>query len=225
MTVPSQENTPVVQQEQKPSDKELNFRALEARYQKQLEQERLEKERAIRELQDKIKQRHEEDDSEEDDDYNEPYVEKKKLAKKFNQFNQSTQSEIKKAMEIAKEKAKEELKQELWLENNSDFFQVMQNADKLMEKAPRLAEVILKMPEGFERQKLVYENIKSLGLDRSPQKEPSIQDKINANRKSPYYQPSNVPSPAYNSHQGDFSDNGKANAYKHMQELKSRLRI
>jgi hypothetical protein len=40
-------------QESKPNDKELNFRALEAKYQKQLEQERQERERLQRELQEK----------------------------------------------------------------------------------------------------------------------------------------------------------------------------
>jgi len=204
----------------KPTDKELNFRALEAKYQRQLQQEREEKDRLIKELQTKQAAYKEEEDEEE----HEPYVDHKKFNKKLNKFEQSTQSEIQKAMEIAKQKAKEELKQELWLENNPDFYDVLQHAEKFAQKAPKLAETILRMPEGFERQKLVYENIKELGLNKPATKEPTIQEKIDANRKSPYYQPSGVGSAPYAS-QGDFSTAGQKNAYEQMQALKARLKI
>jgi len=127
-------------------------------------------------------------------------------------------------MELAKQKAKDELKQELWLESNPDFYDVLQHADKFAQKAPRLAETILKMPDGFERQKLVYENIKSLGIDKPEQKPTSIQEKIDSNKRSPYYQPSGINSPAYGN-VGDFSNAGQKNAYQKMQELKNRLRI
>jgi hypothetical protein len=207
------------QQQAKPNDKELNFRALEAKYQRQLEQERaarLEAERVAQEAQSRKVN--------DDDDDDEPYVDKRKLEKKLNKFGQQTQSEIQKSMEIAKQAAKEELKQELWLENNPDFYEVLQNADKFANKAPKLAESILRMPEGFERQKLVYQNIKALGLDKPEQKQPSVQEKIDANRRSPYYQPSGVGSAPY-AGGGDFSSAGQKNAYNKMQELKSKLRI
>lgn len=216
MTAPQENQV----QEQKQSDKELNFRALEAKYQRALEQERAERERLARELEQKSKVSHEE----ENDDDEEPYVGHKKLDKKLNKFNQSTQSEIQKAMEIAKQKAKEEVKQELWLENNQDFYDVMQLAEKFAQKAPKLAETILKMPEGFERQKLVYQNIKELGLDRPEVKQPSIQEKVDANRRSPYYQPSGIAAAPY-SNGGDFSPAGQKNAYAKLQELKKNLRI
>jgi hypothetical protein len=80
------------------------------------------------------------------------------------------------------------------------------------------------MPEGFERQRLVYENIKALGVDKPISKEPSVQEKIEANRKSPYYQPSGVGAAPYAS-QSDFSAGGQKQAYEKMQELKNRLRI
>lgn len=208
------------QQETKQNDKELNFRALEAKYQRQLEQERQEKERLQRELHEKNKTfLHEEDDKDD-----EPYVDHKKLEKKLNKFGQNTQGEIQKAMEIAKQAAKEEVKQEMWLENNPDFYDVLQHAEKFAQKAPKLAESILRMPEGFERQKLVYQNIKELGINKPEQKQPSIQDKIDANRKSPYYQPSGVGAAPY-SQVGDFSQSGQKNAYDQMQKLKSQLRI
>jgi hypothetical protein len=111
-------------------------------------------------------------------------------------------------MEQAKFAAKEELKQELWLEGNPDFYDVLKHADRFANKAPQLAESILRMPEGFERQKLVYQNIKAFGLDKPEVKEPSIQDKIDANRKTPYYQPSSVGAAPYSS-QGNYSAQGQ----------------
>lgn len=221
MTSPTQENQ--VQNNDKPSDKELNFRALEAKYQRQLEQERaarLEAEKIAQEAQAKKQQVHNDDD----EDDNEPYIDKKRLNKQLNKFGQNTQSEIQKAMEQAKFAAKEELKQEMWLENNPDFYDVLQHAEKFAQKSPELAKTILRMPEGFERQKLVYQNIKAIGIDKPEQKLPSIQEKIDANRRSPYYQPSGVGSSPYQS-QGDFSVGGQKQAYEKMQELKSKLRI
>lgn len=214
MTVPNQDQT-----EQKTNDKELNFRALEAKYQQQLNIERTEKERLQQELQQRQSQSN--DDEEED---NEPYIDKKKLNKTLSKFGQNTQSEIQKAMEHAKYQAKEELKQEMWLENNPDFYETLKHAEKFAQRAPKLAESILRMPEGFERQKLVYQNIKELGVDKPEPKQQSVQEKIDANRKSPYYQPSGVGSAPYAS-QADFSPAGQKNAYDKLLELKKNLRI
>jgi hypothetical protein len=207
-------------QENKPNDKELNFRALEAKYQRQLEQERQARLEAERQAQEALAKKQQEDDESDD----EPYVDKKRLEKKLARFGQSTQSEIQKAMEVAKESAKEDVKREIWLENNPDFYDVLQHAEKFAQRAPKLAESILRMPEGFERQKLVYQNIKELGVHKPETKQPSIQDKIDANRRSPYYQPSGVGAAPYAA-AGDFSPSGQKNAYDKMQELKSKLRI
>lgn len=217
MTAPTQENQV---QDQKPTDKELNFRALEARYERQLQQERAEKERLAKELEAKARMPYKDDDDEDD----EPYVAPKKLDKKLQQFGQNQQSEIQKAMEMAKHAAKEELKQEMWLEQNPDFQDVMKHGEKLYQKAPKLAENILRMPEGFERTKLVYNTIKELGIDKPEVKQPSTQEKIDANRKSPYYQPSGMAPAPYNN-AGDYSEAGQKNAYAKMQELKNRLRL
>lgn len=216
MTAPIQESQA---QEQKISNKEMNFRALEAKYQQQLDQERaarLEAEKRAQEL--SSRQQVDEEVS------TDPYVDHAKLEKKLNKFGQNTQTEIQKAMEIAKHAAKEELKQEMWLEQNPDFQSVMEQADKLMEKAPKLAETILRMPNTFDRQKLVYQNIKELGLLNPEKKPSSVQEKIDANRKSPYYQPSGVGTAPY-AGGGDFSSGGQKNAYDQMQKLKSQLRL
>ena len=208
----------------KPSDKELNFRALEAKYQRQVEQERaarLEAEKKNEELQ---AYRHAQSKDDDDDVSSEPYIDEKRLTKKMNKFGQATQTEINKAMEQAKYAAKEELKQEMWLDNNPDFYDTLQLAEKFAQEAPELAKTILRMPEGFERQKLVYQNIKQLGIDKPKVKESGIQDKIDANRRSPYYQPSGVGTSPYQS-QSDFSPSGQKQAYAKMQELKARLSI
>jgi hypothetical protein len=198
------------------NDKELNFRALESRL-KQEREARLEAERKIEE----ISKRSQQIEDEEDD--SEPYVNSNKLKKTLNKFGQTTQSEIQKAMEIAKMTAKEELKQEMWLENNPDFYDTLKHAEKFALRAPKLADAILKMPEGFERQKLVYQNIKELGIDRPEKKNSSIQDQIDGNKKNMYYQPTGIGTAAYNSNDADFSSEGQKSAYEKMQKLKKRL--
>ncbi len=217
MTSETQNTAPKAEQ-QSVSNKELNFRALESKYQQELAKERSERERLTKELEERNRVQ---DQSENDDD---PYVDHKKLDKKLANFGKNTKSEIEKAMEIAKNSAKQELKQEIWLDNNKDFYEVIKCADKLYEKDRELAESILEMPEGFERQKLVYKNIKALGLHKPPEKQSTIQDKIDANRRSPYYQPSGVSAAPY-AGSSDFSPQGQKQAYNKMQELKNKLRM
>lgn len=215
MTIP-QEN----QAQEKLADKELNFKALQAKYERALEQERAEKERLSKELEARRSA------PEEDDDDGEPYVAHKKLDKKLAKFGQQTmqqtQNEIQKAVHTALEKERENT----WLDQNKDFHDVMQPSmlQKFMDAKPDLVKNILSMPDTFERQKLVYANIKALGLDKPTAKEPSIQEKVDANRRSPYYQPSGVGTAPYAS-VGDFSSKGQKQAYDKMQELKNRLRI
>lgn len=218
-----QTNAQVAQNtENKLSDKELNFRALEAKYQRELQQERqarIEAEVQARKLSEMTNV-----NSENENDDSEPYVDHKVLNKKLDKFNKSTQTEIQKAMEMAKQAAKEEIKRETWLENHPDFYNVLQHAEKFAQKSPKLAETILRMPEGFERQMLVYENIKEMGIDKPEQKQASIQEKVDANKRSPYYQPSGVGAAPYGFN-GDFSPGGQKSAYDKMKELQARLRI
>jgi len=63
-----------------------------------------------------------------------------------------------------------------------------------------------------------------MGLHQPEQKQASIQEKVDANRRSPYYQPTGVGSAPYGN-TGDFSPAGQKNAYAKMQDLKNRLRI
>jgi hypothetical protein len=223
MTAPTVNSQPPV--ENKTSDKEINFRqqekAMQDKYERQLALERNARLEAEKQLQERNKKQ--QYDDEDDDD--EPYVNNKKLTKKLNQNReqviQQTQSDIQKAVQTA---VKEERKNN-WLNTNKDFYDVIRDhSQKLYEADSELAETILEMPEGFERQKLVYKNIKALGLDKPKEKESSIQDKIDANRRSPSYQPSGMGTNPYSS-QSDFSPKGQKQAYDKMQELKSRLRL
>lgn len=213
------ENQVAQTQETKSNDKELNFRALEAKYQRELERER-----AARIEAERIAQERSQAQSNEEEEDNSDLIDHKKLNKKLAKFGEQTknqtQNEIKQAVQVA---LHEERKTN-WMKQNSDFYDVLQHADKLMQKDPDLAESILEMPDTFERQKLVYKNIKALGLHRPEVKQPSIQEKVDANRRSPYYQPSGVGSAPYST-AADFSPSGQKEAHAKMQELKSRLRL
>lgn len=214
MTVPAQEN------QQQQTDKELNFRALEAKYQRQLDQER----QARLEAEKQLAASHRQPSVQDDDDDSEPYVDHKRLKKeqaKFGQqIKQETQTEIQKAVQMAIQQER----QENWLKNNPDFYEVLKHGEKFYQHDPELAETILTMPEGFERQKLVYKNIKALGLHEDKPKESPIQQRIDQNRRHPI-QPGSMGAAPYQGQQADFSPAGQKAAYEKMQQAKARLQI
>lgn len=215
---------PAQNTENKPSDKELNFRALEAKYQRQLEEERNARLEAERKAQEVLSRKHVTQDDDEDED--EPYVNPKRLEKKLSSFERKLEEKIDKKAEEKARALVEKERRENWIRQNPDFYEILQqHADTFAKKDPELAEAILEMPDNFERQKLVYKNIKALGIHKPITKEPSIQDKIDANRRSPYYQPTGVSGAPYNHAAGDFSPSGQKNAYAKLQELKSKMRI
>lgn len=225
MTSPIQENQePSVQQ--KPNDKEFNFRQIEAK----LQQERIARLEAEKKAEEALRmaedaKRNIKSGSDDDDDDSEPYVDNKKLQRKLQNFERNLEQKIDKKAEEKARMMLDKDKRESWMRQNPDFYDVLQHAEAFAQRDPELAETILQMPEGFERQKLVYKTIKNMGLHKPAQKEPSIQEKIDSNRRSPYYQPSGIGSAPYNSGSGDFSPSGQKNAYQKMQELKSKLRI
>jgi hypothetical protein len=197
--------------------KELNFRKQQAMYERMLE----EKEVRIAELQQKQQQQLH---VEEDDNDDSPFVDYKKLDKKLNKFGQQHRQETQTDIQRAVQSALSDERKQNWLKNNPDFYETLQHAERFAAHDPELAETILQMPEGFERQKLVYRSIKSSGIDKPVKQEQSVQQKIDANRKSPYYQPTGVGTAPYAS-VGDFSATGQKQAHAKMQELKARLRI
>ncbi len=222
MTTPDQAPDAVQAYEQKQQqDKEYNFAMLNKKLQAET-QARIEAERRAEEALKASQARQTLDD---DDDGDEPYVDHKRLNKKLSSFEKSMEQKIEQKAELIARAMVEKQKHESWLKANPDFKEVLEKyADKFAAADPDLADSILEMPDNFERQKLVYKNIKALGLHKPPVHQQSIQDKIDANRRSPYYQPSGVGTAPY-SGQGDFSQAGQKNAYDKMKELQSKLRL
>jgi hypothetical protein len=205
------------------NDKEYNF----AQIRQQLERERTEKVALAQELEKVKRVVQEKLAPPEDDGDDEPYVDHKRLKRELGKVAERTANETDNKIQQAVNRALGDERQRQWLKNNPDFHEVMQHAQAFADHDPELAETILEMPEGFERQKLVYKNIKALGIHKPPEQKASIQDKIDQNRKSPFYQPTGVATPGFGASNGgkDYSPAEGQNAYKKMQELKSRLRI
>lgn len=206
--------------EEKPSDKEYNFRAQEQKFQRLLEEERnkrLEQERKLQELEKRFQSPKEEEDESDDD----PYIDHRKLEKKLAKYDQKVRQETSTQIQQAVQEALAEERRQSWMKNNADFYEIMQHADKLQERDPELADTILAMPNNFERQKLVYKSIKAMGLHKKEEPKP-IQQTIENNRRAPYYQPTNQGVPPYQA-TGDFSKAGQQTAYQKMQDLKRRL--
>lgn len=208
-------------QNAKQNDKEYNF----AQIRQQLDREKQEKAQ-LREEVEKLKKIAQERISPPDDDIDddEPYIDRRRLQKELGKVVKQTSNETDTKIESAVNRALSEERQRQWLKNNPDFHEVMQHAQAFADKDPELAESILEMPEGFERQKLVYKNIKALGVHKKEEPKPSIQDQIDRNKRSPYYQPSGIAAAPF-APTGDFTPGGQKNAYQKMQELKSRLRM
>jgi len=204
------------------NDKEYNF----AQIRQQLEREKNEKLHLKEEIEKlkKVAQSTLPSGDEDSADDDEPYIDHKRLKKELGKVVQKTYADTDQKINQAVSRALSEERQKQWLKNNPDFYEVMDHAQAFADRDPELAETILEMPEGFERQKLVYKNIKALGIHKKPEPTPSIQEKIDANRRSPYYQPSGVANAPYAS-AGDYTPAGQKNAYQKMQELKGRLRI
>ncbi len=212
-------------QDQKQSDKEYNF----AQIRKQLDQERLARqqaeEKANQLMQERVKLEQNRSHVDEDDDGDdEPYVDKKRLKKEqvklVKQITTDTDAKINNAVQ----KALAEERRSMWLKQNPDFYDIMSHAQKFADKDPELAESILEMPDTFERQKLVYKNIKALGLHNKEETKSGIQDKINQNQRTPGYQPSGIGTAPYAT-SGDFTPVGQKSGYDKMKELQNRLRL
>jgi len=216
-----QNTTPSVQK----NDKEYNF----AQIRQQLERERLEKQALMEELEKtkKVAQQALSPREDDEDDSDEPYVDHRRLEKKLAKFSVKTKQETDERINSAVQKALSEERRQMWLKNNPDFYDVMQHAETFAQRDPELAETILAMPEGFERQKLVYKNIKALGLHKKEEPKSNIQDKIDQNKRTPFYQPSGMGAPGYGIVSGgkEYSPSEGKNAYEKMKELQKRLRI
>lgn len=208
-----------IQKPQSDNSAEINFSKLRKKLEAEVQEKEQFKQRALeleKERDDLLKSKPS-TLSHDDDDDDEPYIDKRKLKKEFSRYEQ----EFDKKVEHRVQKALEEERKSSYLKENGDFHDVLseENLQKFVESHPNLANAILKMPDGFERQKLVYENIKTLNVIKERSAKPSIQDTINANRRSPYYQGPSTATPPF----GGQVD-PKA-AYQKMQDLKARMRL
>lgn len=201
--------------EDRKNDKEYNFRRLEAKLEKE-KQEILKQNQELKQQLDELKNNYTSKEEEDDDD---PYIDKKKLEK----WDQKKKKEYKSEMQLTVQQALEKERQEMWMKEHKDFYDVMQHADRFAELDPELADTILKMPESFERQKLVYKNIKILGLDK-PKEDKETQAKVNDPRKSYYYSPTGV-SPSAGAGPASYTNQERQEAYEKMLQLKESLRI
>lgn len=207
------------------NDKEYNF----AQIRRQLEQERREKQELeqktliLAQKVDELVQNRQAAPEEVDED--EPYVNPKTLEKKFTKWEQKIEKTIEKKAEEKARALVEEERRHNYLNGNKDFDDVMnvENIKKFAEKHPTLAQSILSMPDGFERQKLVYENIKALNVLKAPEPKTSIQDALKNERRNLFYQPTGGAAPPYAA-AGDFSKTGLKAGFDKMKELQSRLR-
>lgn len=218
--------SPAAEEQKQPSDKELNFRKQEEMFNRKLEQERLARQQAEERLAhlEKAVKRESPHDDDDDEPADEPYVDHKRLKKALGKAVQKTVTETDSRIQQAVQTALAEERKNQWMKQNPDFYEVMNHAQAFADRDPELAETILSMPEGFERQKLVYKNIKALGIHKKEEPKPSMQEQIDSNRRHLYYNPSGMTSPPFEQ-KGDFSEAGKKASYSKMQELKKRIGV
>jgi septal ring factor EnvC (AmiA/AmiB activator) len=225
MTVPDTNSQAQTQEPQKQNDKEYNF----AQIRKQLEQERaarMEYEQRLQQLEQERQQKAvPPDDS--DDDSDEPYVDRKALRRELGKFSQNIEQKIDQKAEEKARKLVEQERQANYMRSNPDFSDILtsENVQKFAEKYPQIAEPMLDMPDTFSRKRLLYEQMKALNVHKppEPQGKSDIQEKIDRNRKSPYYQPTGMSAQPYQT-TGDFTPAGQKNAYAKMKELISNRR-
>lgn len=221
-----------VQGGDKQSDKEYNFarlrqekeRAIATAEQAIAEKRLLEAEvEKIRGQQHKMRVPEMDEEDEVDD---EPYINRKGLKKVLSRFDQNMESKIdERAQAIARRILDEERQKNFVFQLKSeyrDFGDVVtaETLEKLDKTNPRMAAIIDRMPDGYEKGQMVYETIKTMGLNKKP--EASVKEKVEQNMRNPYYHPSTAGQGA--TAMGDFSDAGKKAAFDKVQALKSARR-
>lgn len=220
MTVDATQSTQQTQEK----TAEYNF----AQIRKQLETERYAREQAelrAKQYEEELKKRQSVQE-EKEDSYEEPYIDEKRLDKRLKSWEAQLDERIEKKAEAKARVLLEQEKQQAFLRENRDFEKIMspEMLQKFVDTYPEVAEGILNnMPDDFNRQKHVYKTIKSLKLHVKPEETENIEATIAKNQKSALYQPSNVAPSAYRTNGGDYSKDGKKQAYDKMQELAARF--
>jgi hypothetical protein len=187
------------------SDKEINFRRLEAA--REIEREarvraEMQAEAMRNELEEikKMLQPKETDPLDDAEDYVDPARLRAKLEKERAHFK-------KEAREIAKQTVREEREQEEkrnFLQRLkgqfSDYDQVMNEANIAnLEKAdPVFIETVLQVPDDYTRRLTTYKKLKSMQqvAPKTEEKAPSIKERVEENAKNPYYIAPSVATPS-----------------------------
>ena len=220
MTANTQDNQAA---DAKKNDTEFNFKKQADMYTRQLEQERQAKAALEQELQALKQQKSQKRDMEEEDDGDEPYIDKKVLKKTLTNERQQVKEEVRNEVRQEMQKMIQDERKNTFLRQNPDFNEIMtpEMLQKFADKHPDIADEYMNMPDGFDRQRFLYKNVKALGINR---KEEKIQDKIDDKKRANFYQPSGIAGPGYSA-QGDFSKQGQKAAYDKILALKNNLRI
>ena len=211
----------IIQQQEQPTQQQLNFAALR----KQLEEERQARAQAelkAQELERLASQKLSVQDDDEEDF--EPYVDKKKLKKELSKAIDYTKKETRQEIEQAVRNAIEAERQQNYLRENPDYATYMtpERLNEFGNAHPNIAKSLMNMPDSFERQKLVYETMKTLSATKAQQEKASMQDKIDNNRRNPFFSSQTSSAPYLGG--GDFSESGMKSAYEQIQALKSKMR-
>lgn len=178
------------------SDKELNFRKLEAareaekeaRIRAEMEAQYLKREMDAIRASMQPKEVDPLDDLSEDD-YQEPAKLSSKIKEKLNKERQHFRRE---AEEIANKVIEERDKKDYFRrlkQDYHDFDQVVNetNLAQLAESSPELTESLMKIPDEYEKRRLAYSAIKRMGKKEEPKA--SIKEKVQENSHNTYYTP------------------------------------
>ena len=130
-------NSPENGQKVTPNDKEYNF----AQIRQQLEREKQEKNQLKEEVE-KLKKMNSENLGGDDDDYDEPYIDRKRLRKELGKVVEQTKAETDTKIEHMVTKALSEERKQAWLKEHPDFEEVVQHAQKVEDHDPDLAKMI-----------------------------------------------------------------------------------
>ena len=209
------------------NSKEINFKKQTEYYEGVLQEERrkrLELEQALKSMSPKTQP-----EAQEEDDDDEPYVDRKKLDKTLNRFASKNREETRSEIQRAVSDALSAERQNSWIKTHPDFYEVMQHAQAFADKNPDLAEDYLDLEAAdFKKQKMVYNNIKAMGLHKKPEEKPSIQDQIKDNKKGYFYAPSGQGTPPYQPFIAggkEYSQEEQKAAFHRMRQLQEKLRV
>lgn len=161
----------------------------------------------------------------------EPYVDASRLQREMTSLKESLSKEIDKK---AEEKARLLLMQERqsdYINQNKDFYDVLQENEikDFVAKYPNLAAPLARMPDGFEKQQLAYELMKTVKTVKPANPEPPVQKSMLAQafeqRKAAMaYQPGGSSGGAFQS-MGDFSPGGMKQAYDRFKSLQKTVNL